>query len=225
MKIRWFMLLLIGTIGGLTACNRQTVSSLPLPDAPSAIAPQSQIPAQAAANKLSPIPVPELIPPTVSAERLPQVEAGRADPFANLPMTPTVIPKPAANPPAASPNAAPTLVPLPPVTVTAPVPVVQSVPVTVPAVPPLPAPRPASPTQLAEAIEISGVMQVGDKTNIIVSVPDESTSRSVQVGDTLANGRVRVKRVEMGAEPVVILEQNGREVTRSVGSGTLMGLL
>jgi hypothetical protein len=75
-----------------------------------------------------------------------------------------------------------------------------------------------SPTALAETIEISGVLQVGGKTNVIVKVPDESTSRYVTVGDSMANGQVRVKRVEMGIDPVIVLEQNGKEVTRSVGS-------
>ncbi len=241
MKIHWFMLLLIGAIGGTTACDRQTpTATLPSPNVPEAgtapiatsqTAPNApanaQAPAQAAAKGLAPIPVPELIPPTVGIQRLPQIEVGRSDPFAALPVTPTLIskatPAESAPPATVAANAPATVIPLPPVTIAPPLPIVQ------PAMPgPLlvpPAPRPVSPTGLAEAIEISGVLEVGGKTNIIVKVPEEGTSRSVRVGDALANGQVRIKRVEMGMEPIVVLEQNGREVTRSVGSGTLMGLI
>jgi hypothetical protein len=163
----------------------------------------------------------------VGVQRLPQIEVGRSDPFAALPVTPTLIPKAASSAESAAPvvaaNPSTTVIPLPPVTIAPPLPVVQ--PALPNGLPVLPAPPPPSPTQLAEAIEISGVLQVGGKTNIIVNVPNEGTSRSVQVGDSLANGQVRVKRVELGLEPIVVLEQNGKEVTRSVGSGALMGLI
>lgn len=246
MKIRGFTLLLLGAIAGLTACNRQDTASLPpSPDAPPSatdpgVAPAAQTPAAQSpavqsepgspssiqpAQGVAPIPVPELIPPTASLQRLPQIDAGRTDPFAALPVTPTVIPKPIPAEPPVIPVAAnsPTVIPLPPVTIAAPLPTVQ--PADPNAVPVPPAPRPVSPTHLAEAIEISGIMQVGGRTNIIVNVPSEGTSRSVQVGDSLANGQVRVKRVEMGLEPIVVLEQNGREITRSVGSGAMVGLI
>jgi Tfp pilus assembly protein PilP len=86
-----------------------------------------------------------------------------------------------------------------------------------PAVPPL---------RLADAIEISGVVEVGGKTSVIVQVPNERTSRYVYVGDYVSNGNVLVKRVEMGIEPVVVLEEDGAEVTRYVGNGSsLTGLL
>ena len=64
------------------------------------------------------------------------------------------------------------------------------------------------PISAAQAIEVSGVVQTGNTISIIIKSPDERTSRYVSVGDRLANGRVLVKRVEMGAEPVVILEQD-----------------
>jgi Tfp pilus assembly protein PilP len=89
-------------------------------------------------------------------------------------------------------------------------------PVTVPA-----APIAAAPTQLASSIEVSGVVQAGDRTSAIVQLPQEG-SRYVSAGDYLANGRILVKRIEIGSantDPVVILEQNGVEVIRTVGSG------
>ncbi|HEY9738789.1 MAG TPA: hypothetical protein V6D06_20990 [Trichocoleus sp.] len=74
--------------------------------------------------------------------------------------------------------------------------------------------------QLASAVEVTGVVQVGGETYAIVRAPNEPTSRYVRVGQRVANGRVLVKRIQMrgGEEPVVILEENGIEVARAVGS-------
>ena len=85
---------------------------------------------------------------------------------------------------------------------------------------PAPAAAPApAPLSLARAITINGVVQVGNRVNIIVQVPNEGSSRYVSVGDRLAGGRVLVKRVDMGGgEPRVVLEQDGVEVVRMVES-------
>lgn len=184
-------------------------------------------PLVANASTLKPVAGTNLIPPTTSAERVPQIEAGRNDPFASLGFTPTVVAKPAAQPVAAQ-----------PVAVNLPAPVVQPIPLEPPALPVLPVPAvevpretsrsaPVSPApSLAEAIEITGVVQVAGVTNVIVKAPDEHTSRPVAVGERLGNGKVLVKRVEMGLEPTVILEQGGREIVRSIGSSNaLIGAL
>jgi Tfp pilus assembly protein PilP len=76
---------------------------------------------------------------------------------------------------------------------------------------------PAQPS-LAETIEISGILETTNHISVLVQVPNEATSRYVNVGDYIANGRVLVKRVEMGLEPIVVLEQDGREVIRSIGT-------
>jgi hypothetical protein len=54
---------------------------------------------------------------------------------------------------------------------------------------------------------------------VIVRVPSEPTSRYVKVGQRLSNGQVLVKRVDLnsGGDPIVILEENGVEVAKSVG--------
>ncbi len=189
-------------------------------------------PLVASASQLEPIPVPNLIPPTASVERVPQVEAGRPDPFASLNFTPAVQVKP---------SAAPTVnpvVPPSPIVKVAPVPAPVSIapPVLLPpptSVAPLPSvnvsanPVPvAPPRSLAETIEISGVVQIAGKTNVIIKAPDEATSRYVTVGERLGNGKVLVKRVNMGLEPTVVLEQGGREIVRSIGSSdALIGAL
>ena len=83
----------------------------------------------------------------------------------------------------------------------------------VPVVPPPPS------TDLATGTEVSGVVKVGNETQVIVRVPTEPTSRYVKVGQRLSNGQVLVKRVEIkpGSDPIVILEENGVEVAKAVG--------
>jgi hypothetical protein len=179
-------------------------------------------------------PIPNLIPLTSSAERVPQIDSGRPDPFASLGITPTVVKiRPAAAsapPPPASvvqvpasppPPAVFPLPPLLPASTTLPPLAAGNLPtVSVPGISPVAPPRSA-----AESLEISGVVQVGGKTNVIIKAADEYTSRYAAVGERVANGKVLIKRVEMGLEPVVILEQAGREIVRSVGSGALVGSL
>lgn len=85
-----------------------------------------------------------------------------------------------------------------------------------PVLPPPPEPK------LAQAVLVSGVIQVGNQPQAIIKVPSEPTSRYVQAGQRLASGLV-VKRIEMneGSEPVVILEQYGIEVARMVGEAPM----
>ncbi|MEZ2228970.1 hypothetical protein [Microcoleus sp.] len=86
-------------------------------------------------------------------------------------------------------------------------------------VPAIPAPPPPPSTDLATGTEVSGVVKVGNETQVIVRVPNEPTSRYVKVGQRLSNGQVLVKRVDVksGADPIVILEENGVEVAKAVG--------
>ncbi len=85
--------------------------------------------------------------------------------------------------------------------------------------PAIPGPPPPPSTDLATGTEVSGVVKVGSETQVIVKVPNEPTSRYVKVGQRLSNGRVLVKRVDVksGADPIVILEENGVEVAKGVG--------
>ncbi|MGF1674945.1 MAG: hypothetical protein ACFCUV_14855 [Rivularia sp. (in: cyanobacteria)] len=82
-------------------------------------------------------------------------------------------------------------------------------------------PPPPQPT-LAQAVLVSGVVQVGSQPQAIIKVPTEPTSRYVQAGQRLASGLL-VKRIEMneGSEPIVILEQYGIEVARMVGEAAM----
>ncbi|MBM0743757.1 hypothetical protein JOY44_19400 [Phormidium sp. CLA17] len=90
-------------------------------------------------------------------------------------------------------------------------------------VPPVLPPPPAAPvppsTTTASAVEITGVVFVGNSPQAIVIAPGDPGSRYVGVGQRISGGRVLIKRIEMGAGsiPVVILEENGVEVAKSVG--------
>ena len=88
-----------------------------------------------------------------------------------------------------------------------------------PPIPVIPPPPPPPSTDLATGTEVSGVVKVGNETQVIVKVPNEPTSRYVKIGQRLSNGQVLVKRVDLkeGADPIVILEQNGVEVAKAVG--------
>ncbi|MBK4731772.1 hypothetical protein JJD41_18140 [Oxynema sp. CENA135] len=94
-----------------------------------------------------------------------------------------------------------------------------------PEIPPAPvAEQPAAPpppdTAIAQGVEVSGVVRVGQETQIIVQAPGEPTTRYVRVGQRIGgNGEVLVKRIERleGIEPIVILEQNGVEISKAVG--------
>ncbi len=78
-------------------------------------------------------------------------------------------------------------------------------------------PPPPQP-ELAEGVMVTGVVLIGQNPQAIIKVPNESTSRYVQVGQQLAGGLL-IKRIEMneGSNPIVILEQYGIEVARMVG--------
>ena len=84
----------------------------------------------------------------------------------------------------------------------------------IPIMPPIPQPT------LAREVEVTGVVTIGNSTQAIVRAPGEPSSRYVSAGQRLANGQVLVKRIEMnpGSDPVVILEENGMEVSIVVGS-------
>jgi hypothetical protein len=72
---------------------------------------------------------------------------------------------------------------------------------------------------LAQATSVSGVIDINGDSYAIVQAPDDASSRYVRVGQRVANGQVLVKRIEtQGNEPVVVLEQNGIEVSRPIGA-------
>jgi hypothetical protein len=94
----------------------------------------------------------------------------------------------------------------------------------IPALPEIPRLPRALPTalapqpELARAVGVSGVVQIGGIVYAIVDAPDEPSSRYVQVGQRLSNGEVLVRRIDFdGSDSSVILEQAGMQVVRRVG--------
>lgn len=193
-------------------------------------------PSPAAQNLPAPIVLPDLISSTDPNQRVQQVQGNRNDPFALLPTTPTIQrPNPVPGQPVplgrTAPPPAPATAPrtAPPNRTAAqpgtngqnnrpgalaPIPNLTGRPAT-PVAPPPP------PPDLARAVQVSGVIQIGGTPYAIVTAPNEPSSRYVRAGQRLSNGQVLVRRIEMnaGVEPVVVLEQFGVEVVRAVGEG------
>jgi hypothetical protein len=218
-------------MGGCT--TGETVSVNPSPAAsPAAVATQSfskPLVAEKKEDKVNPNrPIPGLLQSTDPAERARQVEAGingkrlAKDPFLNLPsittfkgVAPIKLSSSGATATGSSPanSSAPAPASLPaPVKVTP----TKQVPSPISSLPPMPDPA------LAKAVEVTGVVVVAGVPQAIVQAPNEASSRYVQAGQRLSNGQVLVKRIEMhgSSDPVVILEQNGVEVSKTVGSPT-----
>ncbi|MDX2217180.1 MAG: hypothetical protein SFY66_28190 [Oculatellaceae cyanobacterium bins.114] len=155
---------------------------------------------------------PDLISSTDPDQRLRGIQRNRPDPFALLPTTPVVErtattneQSPVAPPAPLAPgsNSSSNGGSLPPSSLE-------------PAeiVPPPPQ------ADLARAVQVTGVVQIGNTVHAIVQAPNEPTSRYVRAGQYLSNGQILVKRIDMNqAEPVVVFEENGIEVVTSVGSG------
>ena len=154
----------------------------------------------------------DLIASTDPEERVRIIQRDRPDPFDILRTTPTVeLPEE-------------TLAPPSPPTPDAPGPGegdfdedgdFAPIPELVPIAPP-PPPQP----ETARAVTVTGVVQLGSVPYAIVNAPNEPHSRYVRTGQFLSNGQVLVKRIDLFpgvADPVVVLEEFGIEVSREVG--------
>ncbi len=182
----------------------------------------------------------DLIRSTDPAARSRAIARSRVDPFASLPIPPTpeitVVPVAAAGNSAsnsggsaaarASGSARPRSTSRPVAARPAPTrPPVRVQPPNRPLV--LPSPIAALPTipqpVIAPTISVSGVIQMGNEPYAIVRSGSEP-ERYVRVGDRIAGGNVRVKRIEtLAFEPRVILEENGIEVSRPITTGSSGG--
>jgi hypothetical protein len=71
----------------------------------------------------------------------------------------------------------------------------------------------------ARAVEVSGVIEVEGKTQVIIKLPNESFSRYVNVGEKIANSNIVVKRIEDRGtiSPTIVLSEGGTEVSHKIG--------
>ncbi|MEO1446370.1 MAG: hypothetical protein AAFV46_09050 [Cyanobacteria bacterium J06635_11] len=167
----------------------------------------------------------DLIRSTDPAARTRQVERSRLDPFATLPIPPP--PEPVELPEAATTRAASSnsgaaganaasnasSEPTPPPVRVQPNNAPLVVPSPIATLPPIPQPV------IAPTVSVSGVVQLGNEPYAILRSGSEP-ERYVRVGDRIAGGAVRVKRIEtLAFEPRVILEENGIEVARPISAG------
>ncbi|MDB9529393.1 hypothetical protein PN498_25605 [Oscillatoria sp. CS-180] len=189
----------------------------------------------------------ELVNSTSREERLSDIVTGRVDPFAPITQrigattsSQTDEESPSDSTPATAVNPSPTSLPtapvssvpnLPPVPVAVPAPQLPSLPpipvargpISIPAAPDpgipqgIPQARPV-PQSPVEAVELTGVVQVGDRVGVIVREGYGQTSRHLFEGDLLAGGQVRIKSIDLSSqEPLIILEYQGKEYPRIVG--------
>ncbi|HEY9705855.1 MAG TPA: hypothetical protein V6C58_25695 [Allocoleopsis sp.] len=89
----------------------------------------------------------------------------------------------------------------------------QEIPVFKPELPPIPEPT------IAQAVQVTGVIEIANIPYAFVKAPDEPSPRTVKVGQRLSNGQVLVKRIEVN-QKTVVLEQNGIEVNQRLIEGT-----
>ncbi len=210
----------VGALGGCTIGDDTATVPSPSPSpAPQEKPPQVVTPPSPVA------PAVQLIQPTNPDQRVVNVQRGRTttlnDPFTIVPITPRLLPPSPS--PATSPNSTATNRPngnLPNIGNNGNLPNIGNSPTTPrpgtstqPELPPLPEPT------LAPAIEVSGIVQLGNGDfRIVLKAPQEQSPRYVRIGDRVSNGQVLVKRVEsMGDTQVVVLEEVGVEVRRPVG--------
>lgn len=160
----------------------------------------------------------DLIGSTNASQRVQGIQRDRPDPFALLPANPTIQTSPTAQ----APQTIPQLPNLPNPSQQQQQPIgLAPLPNLVPQMPGGGLTPPQPQATLARSVAVSGVVQVGNIVYAIVDAPNEPSSRYVRAGQSLSNGQILVKRIEMnsGLEPIVILEQNGIEVGRAVGDG------
>ncbi|MBW4655744.1 MAG: hypothetical protein KME20_22290 [Kaiparowitsia implicata GSE-PSE-MK54-09C] len=230
------MSLVVSACGGRSPSQQAQSTPPTVPPAPtleeSGASPTGRVPSRAVQPALAALPTADRggrSRPTPSS--LPE-QAGRNNPFSsvtdaavlvNVPTMTEALTQPL------MPQVAPTAQPMPAVSslaVPPPPPALTTVPI--PAQMPAPTVEgssssislPSRPPQLlANRIQVTGMVQVGDRLAVITETPGDATSRTVSVGDYLGEGQVLVKRIEMdGLEPLIVLEEQGQEIMRTLGS-------
>ncbi|NJM77613.1 MAG: hypothetical protein HC852_19865 [Acaryochloridaceae cyanobacterium RU_4_10] len=68
-------------------------------------------------------------------------------------------------------------------------------------------------------VKVTGVVEIAGMPRAIVEAPDEKTSRTVGIGDSLSGGKLYVKSIDLSnrAEPMVIFQQGDTQFSVAVG--------
>ncbi len=224
----------------LWATPRQGVATAPSATAEIADAPDAKTFEQATASvswRLESLSPQYLFPSMPKADRTSAIVVGRADPYSPL-IQGRITPQPSTTPTAAvNTTVSPTTPTLPQAVATAPT-ALPPIPTSIQPLAPLPPILPtatvpalpvAAPTATyaspIDTLELTGVVQLGDRPALIVREPNAATSRYTYAGEYLAGGQILIKQIDVShQEPLVILEYNGREYSRMVGSGPVASL-
>lgn len=176
-----------------------SISPAALPSTPPTTTSPRTVPVPATPQAVAPVPISRQQPTVPLSTNLAPPSSVVVSPAAQLPAT--QLPAPQAS--------APRLIPVPSSIVPSSAPETMDNNQAIPAIPTAPTRSPA--------IAFSGVVQVGDRVNIIVEEP--SGSRYVTVGATVGNGQFVIKAVDFarGATPAIILDRGGVESVHWVG--------
>ncbi|MFM2380853.1 MAG: hypothetical protein RLZZ143_3436 [Cyanobacteriota bacterium] len=158
-----------------------------------------------------------LIPATDPDQKRAEINRGRSDPFAILPLQPNITITAEEKPPAGTPAATGAAAPggNRPAAAAAPGgngatprgPIVKA------------PPPPPQPTEAA-AVQVLGIIRLPTSPMAIVKAPGEATERRVIPGSTLSNGLILVKAIDTNPDnPYILLEQYGQTITRRLGDG------
>ncbi|MEM8604999.1 MAG: hypothetical protein AAGF24_14330, partial [Cyanobacteria bacterium P01_H01_bin.121] len=75
---------------------------------------------------------------------------------------------------------------------------------------------------LAEQTMLTGLVESNGRWDALIRLPQATNSQLFTVGQSLADGTMRLKRVEPAAEPAfIVLEENGQEYIRTLGAAAL----
>jgi hypothetical protein len=204
--------LLVSSCGLFSPSEQAKETATPLENvSPPITAQQDFQPVEPNVIESSDISVLSLIPSTDPNQRRQVIQTGRTDPFAVLPVEPTVKIKKVAADSSKKEKSSDLTSSQQKTTQTS---TKSSSSPLSPKVSALPDPSEA------RGVLVSGVIRTSQFPIAIVKAPSEPVARQVFPGSTLANGLVQVKSINTSSEiPEVVLEQYGIEVIRTVGQG------
>lgn len=188
----------------------------PSPSPPAAPPPAFSGAVQPATEPATPR-VARLIPATDPDQKRAEINRGRSDPFAILPLQPNITITEEEKPPAGTPAAtgAPALGGNRPAAAPAP-----GGNRATPRRPIVKVPSPPPPPTEAAAVQVLGIIRLPTSPMAIVKAPGEATERRVIPGSTLSNGLILVKAIDANPDnPYIVLEQYGQTITRRLGDG------